>query len=154
MNKLLKCVLILAAVSVALIVNGYSQTSTQPQGSGVLSGHEKKNEDAIKGSTHVVVATFSVLGYPGPGADGEANYDQAEIAVVTALKGTLSGQLKAHYIVYDMPGKDQESLPALGTQYIMFIQQLGPTEYEIKKLLPATDDNIAKVKQLISQVTK
>jgi hypothetical protein len=147
MNTLLKRALILAALSLALVVNGYSQSSSDTK---MLSGHGKKSENAIKESTDIVIAVFTTLGSPGADATGENDYDGAEIEITSALKGTLSGKLKVFYIVYAMPGKNQESPPVLGTQYIMFIHQTGPTEYEIKKLLPATDDNIAKIKALIA----
>jgi hypothetical protein len=147
MNMLLKRALILAAISLVLIVNSYPQSSSDTK---MLSGHSKKNQDAAKESTDIVIGVFTSLGSPGAGATGENDYDQAEVEVVNALKGALSGTLKVFYVVFAMPGKDQESPPVLGTQYIMFIQKLGPTDYEIKKLLPATDDNIAKVKALIA----
>jgi len=152
MKTLLKHSLILVAIGLALVANGYSQSPPAPQSldTKLFSGHGKKNEDALKESTDIAVAVFTSLGNRGADATGEDDYDQAEIEVVTTLKGNLPGKLKVFYAVLSMPGKNQESPPVLGTQYIMFIQKLGPTEYEIKKMLPATDDSIAKIKALIA----
>jgi hypothetical protein len=150
MKTVTKYTFVLAVIGLILIINGYSQPAPQPQDTVTLSGHGKKNADAFKESTDIAVAVFTSLGNRGADATGEDDYDQAEIEVVTILKGNLPGKLKVFYAVLSMPGKNQESPPVLGTQYIMFIQKLGPAEYEIKKLLPVTDDNATKVKALIT----
>lgn len=117
----------------------------------MLTGHTKKIENAIKETTDIVIASFTKLGFPGSDASGEDSYDQAEIEITGILKGTLAEKhLKVFYIVQSMPGKNQEKAPIIGVQYIMFIQKLSPNEYEIKKLLPATDENIIKIKALIA----
>ena len=90
------------------------------------------------------------MGFPGSDAAGEEFYEQAEIQIISALKGNLTGSLKVAYSVHSMPGKHQESSPLVGAKYIMFIHKLGPNEYEIKKLLEATNANISSLKSLIA----
>ena len=50
-----------------------------------------------------------------------------------------------------------EQLPKVGNTYIFFVKKIAhpdPDPYRAIKLLPATDDNIAKVKALIAQARK
>jgi len=113
----------------------------------LLTGHAEKNEDMIRQSANIVIAEFTNLGSPGADGSGEDSYSQAEITVISTLKGTLSGKLEVDYSVFLIPGKDQEATPAIGVSYIMFIG--GLNQYVIKKLLPATEANITSVKMLL-----
>ena len=139
-NLLLACLVMFCAVPV--LSRGDTPATA-------LSGHEKKSEDLIAVVPDIVVGKFTSLGSGSDDAPGATFYEKAEIEVVSSLKGTLSGNLQAGYSVKSFPPSKKETVPVIGTPYIMFIQKLGPTEYEIKKLLPATDDNLAKVKGLI-----
>jgi hypothetical protein len=121
-----------------------------PSGTTVLSGHEKKMEDLVTVVPDIVIAKFTSLGNGSDDAPGATFFEKAGIEIVSSLKGSLSGDLQAGYSVKLFPPSKKETMPVIGTPYIMFIQKLGPTEYEIKKILPATDDNIARVKGLIS----
>jgi hypothetical protein len=115
-----------------------------------LTGHSKSNSEALQESTDVVVANFTTLGYRGSEAIGQDDYDRAEINVTGALKGSLSGKLSVFFTVFVAPRKHQEHLPVLGSEYILFIQKLGPKEYDIKKILPSTPFLVSKIKALIS----
>ncbi len=144
-NLLFICVITICAAPVLSKGDAPTQSSTT-----ALSGHEKKNEDLVAVVPDIVVAKFTSLGNGSDDAPGATFYEKAEIEIVSSLKGTLSGDLQAGYSVKLFPPSKKETVPVIGTPYIMFIQKLGPTEYEIKKLLPATDNDIAKVKALIA----
>jgi len=151
MNYLLKQIGILLVVGLAISGNCIGQSSSIITGGiKMLTGHVKSSEKAVKEATDIVIATFIKLGFPGSDSDGADFYEQAQIQVFSALKGTLSGNVQVSYSVQAMPGKDQESAPASGVQYLMFMQKLGPTEYEIKKLMPATEANVSAIKALIA----
>jgi hypothetical protein len=138
-------------ISFSLLIEARSQ-STQPVllVKTMLTGHEIKAQEAVKRATYIVLATFTKLGFPGADASGEIFYEQAEIEVGSALKGSLAGRIKVSYAVYAMPGKDNEATPIVGVQYIMFVEKLGPNEQEIIKLLSATDGEIAAIRALTS----
>jgi hypothetical protein len=116
----------------------------------VLSGHEKKSEDLPMAVTDIIIAKFTSLGNENSDSPGASFYEKADIECLSSLKGTLVGNIQAGYTVHFFPPSERETVPVIGTQYIMFIQKLGPTEYEIKKLLLATEQNVASVKALIT----
>ena len=121
-----------------------------PNNPPVLPGHLKKGEELMKIATDIIVGKFTSLGNGSTDSPGASFYEKADLTVINSLKGSLSGNIQASYSVRTFPLNKKEAQPTIGTQYVMFIQKLGPTEYEIKKLLPATDDSITKVKALIA----
>lgn len=150
MNKISMHHVVLLIIGFILIINASAQTvPSTSEDKMMYTGHEKKIEIAIKESTDIVVAAFTKLGFGGPDADAESFYEQAEIKIITALKGTLSGNIPVSYTIQWYPGNIKETIPVIGTQYIMFIQKLGPQENRIKKILPATDEKVSSVKALI-----
>ncbi len=149
-NRLKINLLIACVITLCTIPAMSDDNAPTPSGTTVLSGHEKKSEGLVAVVPDIVVAKFTFLGNGGDDAPGSTFYEKAAIEVISSLKGTLSGDLQAGYTVKLFPPSKKETVPVIGTPYIMFIQPMGPTENEIKKLLPATDDNIAKVKALIA----
>jgi hypothetical protein len=134
--------LMLTAVSVL--------TASDNKGSDdIFPGHDKKNEELIKTVTNIVVAKFTSLGNLNLDAPGEVLYVHAKIEIASCLKGSLSGTLQARYNVQDFSEGPTETLPVVGTQYIMFIRDYHLPDYRIEKILPATDTNLASIKALI-----
>jgi hypothetical protein len=119
----------------------------------VLMGHEKKSEDLAKNVTDIIIAKFTSLGNENSDSPGASFYERANIEVLSSLEGTLAGNIRVGYTIHFFPPSEREAVPVIGTQYIMFIQKLGPAEYEIKKLLLATDENVSAVKALINSAT-
>jgi hypothetical protein len=118
----------------------------------LLPGH-KATEGDLK-TSDVVIAKFISFGVIEIDNAGALSYEQDDIQIIRALRGQLSGKLKVSFEILTFPGKDRETLPVLGTEYVMFIKKLGASDFEIIKLLKATDDNIAKIKTLTtSQAT-
>lgn len=150
MKSLLKYLLALVTVGLLPMIAAHAQSAPTSMGEGLFTGHMKKNENVLKEAKDIIVGKFTALGYPGSDASGEDFYEQGQVEVISALRGSLAGTLRVGYSVRTVPGKDQEIPPVVGTEYIMFIQKLGPNECEIKKLLPATDENITKIKALIA----
>jgi hypothetical protein len=138
---------IILVLLVMVIVDTSNAASSD---SAVLPGHEKRAEKLVSSVSAVVIAKFISLGYGGTDAPGSTFFERAKVAVVSSIKGSLSGTITVGYSVQEIPEAEKESAPIIGTPYIMFIQTLGPDEHEIRKLLAATDDNIALVKAIIS----
>jgi hypothetical protein len=115
-----------------------------------MPGHEAKEQDLIKKKNEIVVAKFISLGSGGLDELGASSYEKAEIEITQTLRGNLSGHLKVSYVVKSLPTNEQEARPTIDILYIMFIHSLGANEYETEKLLPATDQNISRIKALIA----
>ena len=116
----------------------------------VLPGHDRKTEELVPSVPSIVIAKFISLGFGEADDPGAITFEQAKVEIVSSLRGSLSGTITASYSVRSFPVAEKESAPITGIRYIMFIQTLGPNEHEIRKLLAATDDNIALVKAIIS----
>jgi hypothetical protein len=105
---------------------------------------------AVKSSTDIVVAKFTNIGGPTAFSFGGCKYNGAELSVLRTLKGGASEKLHrvAYYVV---PGA--ESTPKTDITYIAVlmlndgIEKIVPA---ILKILPATNENIATVRKLIS----
>jgi hypothetical protein len=118
----------------------------------MLIGHHKKEEGLAAKVGAIFVGQFITLG-DGPGADepGMEYFDNAQVKVEQSLKGTLSGIVKVSYSVMSIP-TEKESSPKSLKDYIFFINIISPTQLSVVKLLPATDQNVAKIKALIAAV--
>jgi hypothetical protein len=138
---------------ISLLLLGMLTVDTSNASSGdtvVLPGHERKTEQLAPSVSATVIGKFISLGYGGTDEPGTAFFEQAKVAVINSLEGSLSGTITASYSVRSFPVAEKESAPITGIRYIMFIETLGPNEHEIRKLLAATDENIALVKTIIS----
>ncbi|MCE0482915.1 MAG: hypothetical protein LV479_01600, partial [Methylacidiphilales bacterium] len=73
-----------------------------------------------------------------------------KIKVLQVIRGSVEGQVT---ISFKIRGGLHEQPPQEGDTYIFFAHkntEPGWDNYTVLKLLPATDDNIAKVKALIA----
>jgi hypothetical protein len=111
-----------------------------------LVGHLSSIKDETSSATDVVVGKFIRVRESGA-ASLNGEYYQGQITVLRPLKGNLSGSLEVGFRVIPV-NKDKESEPNLSDSYIIIMSSPG----DIRKLLPATADNIAKVKALIAAV--
>jgi len=154
MNTASKFLLALILAAVTAAINGYCQAPVQPntEDDAMLVGHALKDEDAFKGGVNVIVGKFISLGNGSSDSPGESYYQGANIQVISSLKGNLSGNLKASFSVKFFSKHGNETVPIVGNQYIMFLQERVPNQFTLKKLFLATDKNIAKVKAIISAV--
>jgi hypothetical protein len=115
-------------------------------------GHKAIEGDLLE-IDDVIIAAFTSLGLPEITAPGISHYEGADIDIAGSLKGKRSGTLKASYTVHFLPVTAPEVAPALGTRYIIFLRTVGVYEYQIDKLLPATDKNVTRIKALIASQT-
>jgi hypothetical protein len=67
-----------------------------------------------------------------------------EITILQVLKGNAFGSLEVGFSVIRGP-KNTEAEPNLDDKYIIMM-----SGHDVRKLLPATDANIAKIKALIA----
>ena len=103
--------------------------------------------DEVSSATDIVIGKFAKVTVGGAGSMMGVMY-HGEIAVLGALKGTVSGNLDVGFSVIRGP-RNTEVEPNNNDTYIIILDHR-----EIRKLLPATDDNIANIKQLIAQTSK
>jgi hypothetical protein len=152
MNTASKCLLISILVALTFAINGYCQgpVPQHAEDDGTLLGHALKDEDTFKNGVDIIIGKFVSLGTGSSDSPGESYYQGASIQVISSLKGSLSGNLKASFSVKFFSQHGNETVPVVGNQYIMFLRERVPNEFTIKKLLLATDKNIAEVKTAIA----
>lgn len=117
-----------------------------------LIGSSIKTDDAIQKSRVVFVGQLAKLGEPDDSVDHDSlgpEYPQAKVKVLTGLKGTFDAGVSVG--IYPNSILKEETPKERGV-YIFFVkyESNASTPYIVLKLLPATDDNIAMVKKLIS----
>ena len=116
-----------------------------------LVGHKITEEQASKYKA-IFIGEFVSLGDgPNPDALGEGYYNNAKVKVAESYKGSLSGTLMADSSVLEMI--EPESRPQLTTKYLFFAHSGSPGYLQVKKLLPATEQNIIRIKVLIAPVS-
>jgi hypothetical protein len=117
-----------------------------------MPGHSKKDQDFINPTIDIVVAKFIALGNGSADEVGATYYERAQVQITSTLQGALSGNIKVSFTARSFPKNEKDALPALNTEYILFIrdQKIDPDDYELEKILPATDQNIARIKSLIA----
>ncbi|MEO6052597.1 MAG: hypothetical protein ABIP97_01150 [Chthoniobacterales bacterium] len=110
-------------------------------------GSERSPDNAIKASTTIGIGILEESGNAAtsdtPGAD---YFNNAKITLHDTLKGSLIGKVTVNYSL--KTGK--ESAPLVKTPYIIFLTSSNSAQNRIIKLLPATADDIAKVKAKLS----
>ncbi len=114
-----------------------------------LPGSDMPIQVAAKDATDIVVAQFIKTGNEEPDPVVIITYTDAQIAVYSSLKGTLTGKMsKLMYV--RMRGNVEAALDN-STKYIMFIERDDRGESGILKFLLATDDNINVVKAVLDK---
>ena len=105
-------------------------------------GSRIKTEDAVSKSDAVFIGKITKVGFISVAAPNESSYVGTEVMVSEALKGSSKGRMTVRlHRVYP-----EQALKA-GDFDIFFV-----TGATVLKLLPATDGNIATVKNLIAQL--
>ena len=133
-----------------------SKAQNTPTGSGqnepVISGSTLKSDDIVSKADAIFVGKITAIGFGNLKAKGESVYRGVQVKVLKVLRGTIESSITVtlHVIaVMDF----HEDPPEAGSPYIFFVKKAGALEkdpYVVLKLLPATDDNIAKIKQLVA----
>jgi hypothetical protein len=113
-----------------------------------LSGSSLRSGDLIVKSDVICVGEITTIGSPLSRATGQDTYAGVKIQISQDLKSHIDSPALVEIVVakeHDL----KEEAPELETSYIFFIKKI-PGWNIVLKLLPATDDNIAKVKALIA----
>jgi hypothetical protein len=134
-----------------LSIQGLKSQDVGPQNaSPSLSGSRSKLEDVITKADDIFVGKMLQTGPITVTAPGQIGCSGNKIEVLQTLRGSVNSQITVSFNVhYD----SHEQLPKVGNTYIFFVKKVihpDPDPYRAIKLLPSTDDNIAKVKALIA----
>jgi hypothetical protein len=113
----------------------------------VLSGSTLKSEDIATKVDIVFVGEITDPGLTLPTSPGMASYNGIQVKVIQFLRGSFNAQTIT--IKLDILAANREEPPKVGAQYILFVKKDG-NRFTALKLLPSTDDQIAKVKALIA----
>jgi hypothetical protein len=127
-----------------IILTVFSSICSYADENTPLVGHWRSTKDEIASATDIVIGKFTQVRAGGAGSISGLEYHGA-ITVLHVLKGNASGNVEVVFRVI-LGSKDKEAEPDLGDTYIIILYD----HQMIRKLLPATDANIAKVKALIA----
>jgi len=108
-----------------------------------LVGSRTSTKEVTVSATDIVLGKFTKV-RPTNAASMLGVLYNGEITISQALKGNKSGSLEVGFSVIPI-GKDKEAEPNLRDTYIMFI-----TDQQVLKLLPATDENISRIKSFLA----
>jgi hypothetical protein len=113
-----------------------------------LATASTKVEDAVMSANAVMISKFISLGNSDFGPPGEMVYQGAIVEVSSSLKGDVGNRMSCSFRVRTSPPEKSESLPQIGSEYVIAGSPLGGG-FEIGKLLSATPENIALVRGII-----
>ena len=116
----------------------------------LLPGSRSDLDKTVSHADIIVVAKMVSLGITMPDATAQADYDSAQIQVMQALKGSPNQNLSVSISVHFSKGRIEEIAPEVGKEYLFFIRTDEVKHEIVLKIIPATDDNIARVKALIA----
>ena len=112
-----------------------------------LSGSMLKLPEAAK-SDVTFIAQITKLGFPDADSSGETGYGGTEAKVLQVLRGSIDSPVVLDIHVLYIP---HEEPPRVGRSYIFFANKV-PGYTEVRKILPLTDEDVAKVKEVLPPV--
>ena len=101
----------------------------------------------------VFVGQITRLGSSNLKELGVAVYRGVQVTASQILRGSLDPQSTFTLRVMMLSTRSTENPPTVGSSYIFFVKRDDASKdstYTVLKLLPATNDNIAKIKALIA----
>jgi hypothetical protein len=126
-----------------VIITAFSLVCTYAGESVPLVGSLNSTRDEVISATDVVLGKFTKVRAGGFESMMGVGY-HGEITILQVLKGNAFGSLEVGFSVIRGP-KNTEAEPNLDDKYIIMM-----SGHDVRKLLPATDANIAKIKALIA----
>ena len=117
-----------------------------------LPGSAAKVEEVVLKSNAVFVGTITQMGFVDLGAVGVVSYGNVKVKVSQVFLGVVDSVTSVTFDVKNRP-KVHEREPQVGNAYIFFAKtnaKGSSDQFTVLKLLPATDDTIAKVKAVIA----
>lgn len=128
-----------------------SQTTEQIN----LPGHLKSESEALKGSSVAAVITFVSKGVTDDGPPMVMFCNHNEIKVEEALMGNVSGTLDCMFSYSVFPDSKRESLPVIGSRYIVFLRpgvvHIGEAAYVAIRFSAYSKEEVGHVKDLVSK---
>ena len=112
-----------------------------------LAGSNLKTEEIVATSSIIFVGKITTLGPMDMMAKGVRTYRSVSVSVSEVLKGNADHEIKITIPVRYEPFN--EVTPEVAHAYIFFIKSDAAGRLTTLKLLPATDEGITEVKQLI-----
>ena len=143
----------IAGILFASIHALYCEESPEPSRQSTplrFTGSEQKYEEALAKADIVFEGQVNRVGQWAFGPSGETAYNGVRITVSQIFKGSIESP--ADVFLYVRHDNVIEAPPETGKAYIFFVRQLN--QKKVLKLVPATDENVAKTKQLIAQSPK
>ncbi len=104
--------------------------------------------DAAQQASAIVVARLVALGAPAVGAPEVTAFNATRWTVDRALRGALEGGVSLKLRVQTLPADRVEQVPLPGQLYVVIVGGGSSDATEIRKLLPATPENLARIEQL------
>lgn len=114
-----------------------------------LAGRDIDETAAKDKADAIVVAKILEIGRIDPGAPGQAYHDNAMILISNALSGNLSGPQTMSFTVQRFPEEISEVAPQVGESLVIFLSKRSDGLWHAIKMLPATDDTIKRIKQML-----
>jgi len=124
-----------------LIITALTLLSAHASDGPALTGSSLKLDDEVASATEIVIGKFTEINEGASFTLSGYRY-RGLIAISDILKGNAPVSSK---VAFTVGIQTRESAPNLSDTYIVIIDN-----HHIHKLLPATVDNIAKVKALIA----
>jgi len=124
-----------------LIITAIILLSAYASDGPALSGSSLKLDDEVASATEIVIAKFTEITEGASSTLSGYRY-KGLIAISDILKGNAPVSSK---IAFTVGMQTKESVPNLSDIYILILDN-----HHIRKLLPATDANVAKIKALIA----
>jgi len=123
------------------IITAFTLLTAYASDAPILTGSSLKLKEEVASATEIVIGTFTELN-EGASFTLSGNRYRAQIVTSDILKGNALVSSKVAFLVVP---ENKETAPNFNEIYIMIIDH-----QRIHMLLPATEDNIAKVKALIA----
>jgi hypothetical protein len=112
----------------------------------VLSGSTQKTENIVLKCDAVFIGQITHMRLGPPASSNVASYTGVKVKVLQMLRGSFDEQIP---VMLNVLALNHEEAPTTEGTYIFFLKKESGWNI-VKKLLPATNDNIAKVKALIA----
>ena len=129
-----------------------SQIVPETQSESRFTGSNLKSEDVLLKVSAIFIGKITQIGFANTKMEGVLIYRNVQINVLRILRGSLDAKSTFRLDVVPLTGF-REISPVAGNSYIFFVKRNyegEPDPFIVVKLLPATDNNIARVKALIA----
>jgi len=112
------------------------------------TGEADALEAAAQEARAIVVARLDRLGAPTLGAAETSAFNAMTWTVSRSLKGALEGEVTLRLSVQTLPATRVEQVPRPNESYVLFVGGGSLGANQIRKLLPNTPENLARVEPL------